>query len=62
MPSAASGRVATAPAASTTRGVAFDVGQSLDQRQRTAIYNAARGTGAWGYVEPLSQTPHMGAL
>ena len=24
---------------------------------RTAIYNAARGTGAWGYVEPLSQTP-----
>ena len=38
-------------------GVAFDVGQSLDQRQRTAIYNAARATGAWGYVEPLSQTP-----
>ena len=38
-------------------GVAFDVGQSLDQRQRTAIYNAARNTGAWGYVEPWSQTP-----
>ena len=38
-------------------GVAFDVGQSLDQRQRTAIYNAARATGAWGYVEPLSMTP-----
>ena len=38
-------------------GVSFDVGQSLDQRQRTAIYNAARSTGAWGYVEPLSQTP-----
>ena len=38
-------------------GVAFDVGQSLGQRQRTAIYNAARATGAWGYVEPLSQTP-----
>ena len=38
-------------------GVAFDVGQSLEQRQRTAIYNAARATGAWGYVEPLSQTP-----
>ena len=37
-------------------GVAFDVGQSLGQRQRTAIYNAARATGAWGYVEPLSQT------
>ena len=27
------------------------------QRQRTAIYNAARASGAWGYVEPLSQTP-----
>ena len=38
-------------------GVSFDVGQSLTQRERTAIYNAARGTGAWGYVEPLSQTP-----
>ena len=29
----------------------------LSQTQRTAIYNAARSTGAWGYVEPLSQTP-----
>ena len=38
-------------------GVAFAVGQSLSQTQRTAIYNAARSTGAWGYVEPLSQTP-----
>ena len=38
-------------------GVSFDVGQTLSQRQRTAIYNAARNTGAWGYVEPLSQTP-----
>ena len=38
-------------------GVAFDVGQSLTQSQRTAIYRAARSTGAWGYVEPLSQTP-----
>ena len=38
-------------------GVAFDVGQSFSRTQRTAIYNAARSTGAWGYVEPLSQTP-----
>ena len=38
-------------------GVAFDVGQSLSSTQRTAIYNAARATGAWGYVEPLSMTP-----
>ena len=42
-------------------GVSFDVGQRLSQTQRTAIYRAARSTGAWGYVEPLSQTPHMGA-
>lgn len=33
------------------------MGQSLTQTKRTAIYNAARNTGAWGYVEPLSQTP-----
>ena len=38
-------------------GVALDVGQRLTQTERTAIYNAARNTGAWGYVEPLSQTP-----
>ena len=38
-------------------GVSFDVGQTLSQRQRTALYQDARGTGAWGYVEPLSQTP-----
>ena len=38
-------------------GVSFDVGQRLSQTQRTAIYRAARSTGAWGYVEPLSQTP-----
>ena len=37
--------------------MAFDVGQSLTQSRRTAIYRAARSTGAWGYVEPLSQTP-----
>jgi hypothetical protein len=38
-------------------GVAFDVGQSLTSAQRTSIYNAAVKTGAWGYVEPLAQTP-----
>ena len=38
-------------------GVAFDVGQSLTQSRRTAIYRAARSTGAWGYVEPISMTP-----
>ncbi len=41
-------------------GVSFDVGQSLTQTARTAIYNAARGTGhgAIGAAEP---DPHMGA-
>ena len=38
-------------------GVSFDVGQTLSQRQRTALYQDARNTGDWGYVEPLSQTP-----
>jgi peptidoglycan hydrolase-like protein with peptidoglycan-binding domain len=33
------------------------VGQSLTSTQRTKIYNTAVKTGAWGYVEPLSQTP-----
>ena len=40
-------------------GVAFDVGQSLSQTQRTAIYNAARSTGAWGYVEPPPGQPGL---
>ena len=38
-------------------GVSFDVGQTLSQRQRTALYQDARNTGAWGYVAPLSQPP-----
>ena len=38
-------------------GVAFDVGQGQTAAARTAISNAARKTGAWGYVEPLSLTP-----
>ena len=38
-------------------GVSLDVGQTLSQSERRAIYNAARSSGAWGYVEPLSQTP-----
>ena len=38
-------------------GVSFDVGQRLSSSQRRQIYNVAINTGAWGYVEPLSQTP-----
>ncbi len=38
-------------------GVAFDVGQTQGSTARTAIYNAAVNSGAWGYVEPQSLTP-----
>ena len=38
-------------------GVAFDVGQTLSNTQRTAIRNTARNSGAWNYIEPASLTP-----
>lgn len=38
-------------------GVSFDVGQNVGSAQRNAIWNAAKATGAWGYVEPQSMTP-----
>ena len=38
-------------------GVAFDVGQNTTAANRRKIWNAAKNSGAWGYVEPLSQTP-----
>ena len=38
-------------------GVAFDVGQNTSAAVRKKIWTAAKNTGAWGYVEPLSQTP-----
>ncbi|MBR0351216.1 MAG: peptidoglycan-binding protein [Clostridia bacterium] len=38
-------------------GVAFDVGQILTQNQRNALWNSARNSGVWTYVEPLSITP-----
>ena len=38
-------------------GVAFDVGQGQGSSARNAIWNAAKNTGAWGYVEPQSMTP-----
>ena len=38
-------------------GVSFDVGQGQGSSVRNAIWNAARRTGAWGYVEPQSMTP-----
>lgn len=38
-------------------GVAFDVGQVLTAEQRQVLYNSARNSGVWSFVEPLSQTP-----
>ena len=38
-------------------GVSFDVGQNTSAAVRKKIWTAAKNTGAWGYVEPLSMTP-----
>lgn len=38
-------------------GVAFDVGQTLTQAQRNRLWNSAKNSGVWSYVEPLSITP-----
>lgn len=37
-------------------GVAFDAGQTLTEAQRQVLYNSARNSGVWSYVEPISQT------
>ena len=38
-------------------GTAFDVGQTLSQIGRNALWNSARASGVWSYVEPISLTP-----
>ncbi len=38
-------------------GVAFDVGQTLTQARRNTLYNSAKNSGVWAYVEPISLTP-----
>ena len=38
-------------------GLAFDVGQGQGASVRNAIWNAAKNSGAWSYVEPQSMTP-----
>ena len=38
-------------------GTAFDVGQNLTNAQRAVLRNSARGSGLWGYVEPVSISP-----
>ena len=38
-------------------GVAFDVGQTYSAANRRALWNSAKSSGVWSYVEPLSYTP-----
>ena len=38
-------------------GTAFDVGQILSQTQRVKLYNSAKNSGVWSFVEPISLTP-----
>lgn len=38
-------------------GVAFDVGQTLNNTQRIILYNSAVNSGVWAYVEPKILTP-----
>jgi hypothetical protein len=38
-------------------GVAFDVGQNLDNNTRNQLRNTAINSGAWSYVEPANLTP-----
>ena len=38
-------------------GTAFDVGQTLSDTRRRQLWNSARNSGVWSYVEPISVTP-----
>ena len=38
-------------------GVAFDVGQNLNNAQRAEMRSMAVNSGLWGYVEPVSLSP-----
>ena len=38
-------------------GTAFDVGQTLSDSRRRQLWNSARNSGVWSYVEPISVTP-----
>ena len=39
------------------RGLAFDVGQNLNESQRNQMRNLAINSGIWNYVEPANLTP-----
>ena len=38
-------------------GLAFDAGQTLNDSTRNSLYNSARSSGVWSYVEPKVLTP-----
>lgn len=38
-------------------GTAFDVAQRLSQTQRTKLWNSAKASGIWSFVEPINLTP-----
>ena len=38
-------------------GTAFDVGQRLTQAKRTKLWNSAKNSGVWSFVEPINLTP-----
>ena len=38
-------------------GVAFDVAQTYSAANRRVLWNSAKSSGVWSYVEPLSLTP-----
>ena len=38
-------------------GTAFDVGQVLSNGERNRLWNSAKSSGVWSYVEPQSLTP-----
>ncbi len=38
-------------------GVAFDVGQTLSNTRRIALWESSNSSGIWSYVEPISLTP-----
>ena len=38
-------------------GLAFDVGQTLNDATRNRLYESARSSGVWSYVEPKVLTP-----
>ena len=38
-------------------GTAFDVGQTLNNSKRNLLWNSAKNSGIWSYVEPITITP-----